>query len=86
MLTINGVSTRSYKLLLLTICMSKFALGDSISLFLSNVNMKLAPKHKTIIFLLKILPTLVFNPPLLGHACIFLSRLVPVLNDTQGLS
>ena len=85
MLPIDGVSTRSYKLLLLTICMSKFALGDSISLFLSNVNMELAPKHKTI-FLLKILPTLIFNPPLLGHACIFLSRLVPVLNDTQGLS
>ena len=72
MLPIDGVSTRSYKLLLLTICMSKFALGDSISLFLSNVNMKLAPKHKTIIFTENITNSC-FQPSTVG-SCVYLFK------------
>ena len=63
-----------------------FALGLSASLFFCQANVKLAPKHWTIIVIENSHKFLFFWSSAVESCVCLLSRLVPVLNDTHGLS
>ena len=62
-----------------------FALGRSVSLFFGHANAKLAPKHWTIIVIESITNFRFRSSTVESCVCLW-GRIVPVLNNTHGLS